>query len=97
MLQPQTAGGSASDDALDVGPGLRARNPADMHAFLNLAAFLDGVLPAAGSALFEPWVRSGAYVPLKSLCMDGVAQPAVYSETVSPCARCLPAPRSSWH
>jgi len=61
----QTAGGS-SDDALDVGPGLRARNPADMHAFLNLAAFLDGVLPAAGSALFEPWVRLRGHLPWSS-------------------------------
>ena len=55
-LQSQTVGGT-SNDALDVGPGLRARNPADMHAFLNLAAFLDAALPVAGSALFEPWVR----------------------------------------
>ena len=52
----QSAGGAAGE-ALDVGPGLRARNPADMHAFLNLGAFLEAVLPAAGPALFEPWVR----------------------------------------
>jgi hypothetical protein len=47
---------SAVGEALDVGPGLRPRNGADMLTFLNLTAFLDALLPAAGPALFEPWV-----------------------------------------
>ena len=44
------------NEALDVGPGLRPRNAGDMLTFLNLTAFLDALLPAAGPALFEPWV-----------------------------------------
>ena len=42
--------------ALEVSPGLQARNIRDMRAFLNLADFLAALLPSAGAHLFSPWV-----------------------------------------